>query len=176
MIYQSSNTDFHKQPETKEKLQNYVREEDDHKSMKSKLERYLKEDPERFQLALQAFVEEGKLNLTRNKIEPADYAIFTPVAYEHGAAIFADSKFEQNAFEDDEPLIPHVIHQLWFDYQLPNSLVKWINTIVEHHPNWQYWFWTPEDVQCLIERYFPQYFNVFLSYGGNDKYKIGASR
>ncbi|KAK2145389.1 hypothetical protein LSH36_685g00026 [Paralvinella palmiformis] len=61
--------------------------------------------------------------------------------------------------------IPHIIHQIWDTDKIPVRFLPWIRSWIEHHPNWEYWFWTTNDVRELIRKNYPKYLTTFNDYG-----------
>ena len=47
--------------------------------------------------------------------------------------------------------IPKIIHQIWSDEVLPSAMVDNVRDLVGNHPDWEYYFWTDEAGQKLIE-------------------------
>ena len=40
----------------------------------------------------------------------------------------------------------------------------WVKTWVEKNADWEYWFWTDEDIERFMEGRFPKYLKFFNSY------------
>ena len=99
--------------------------------------------------------------------EEEKQAIFEPVKISYQAALFNFSGFHQSDFKSEKPIIPHIIHQIWDSYEIPVMFKKWIKTIVELHPDWEYWFWSVADAECLIRKKYPQYLDIFKRYPQN---------
>ena len=59
--------------------------------------------------------------------------------------------------EHKETNIPHIFHQYWDTPEVPEVFEAWIQSWIVHHPDWQYWFWTPSDVRKLISTHYTQY-------------------
>ena len=62
------------------------------------------------------------------------------------------------------PWIPKIIHQTWDTYDVPETFVPWVKSIVARHPDWQYMFWTQEDVQCYFKTRHPDFHDLYNSY------------
>ena len=62
---------------------------------------------------------------------------------------------------DAEPLIPHIIHQQWSSYQIPAAAVPYVKSVVDLHPDWQYWFWTDDDRECYMRSRHPELLDLF---------------
>ena len=60
--------------------------------------------------------------------------------------------------------IPRIIHQTWDSPTLPKKFVPWIRSWTQHHPEWQYWFWTPDDVRCLLRQRYPHFVHLYDKY------------
>jgi hypothetical protein len=50
-----------------------------------------------------------------------------------------------------EPRIPHIIHQIWCDENIPEPYRGFIETFINQNPKWQYRFWTYESGRKLIK-------------------------
>ena len=60
-------------------------------------------------------------------------------------------------------LIPHIIHQAWKSYLVPKATVPWIKSWAESHPQWEYWFWTPDNVKAFLHRHYPHLLDVYVN-------------
>ena len=60
--------------------------------------------------------------------------------------------------------VPRIIHQTWPTTEVPSRLTKWINSWIEHNPDWEYWFWTNEDIQTFLTVRYPGYVDIFNGY------------
>ena len=63
-----------------------------------------------------------------------------------------------------EPLIPRIIHQTWDTTAVPSLFVPWIRSWKRHNPHWQYWFWTPDDVRCLLRQRYQSFVHFYDAY------------
>ena len=63
--------------------------------------------------------------------------------------------------------VPRIIHQTWRGVQLPEMLQPWLESWVRVHPNWEYWFWTDDDLQRFIAAKYPQFVTLFQGYPSN---------
>ena len=63
-----------------------------------------------------------------------------------------------------EPLIPRIIHQTWDTTAVPPLFVPWIRSWKRHNPHWQYWFWTQDDVRCLLRQRYPSFVHFYDAY------------
>ena len=54
------------------------------------------------------------------------------------------------AIYSEEIKIPRIIHQIWIgDEDIPETYVRFKESVLKHHPNWKYKLWTNEDVKTL---------------------------
>lgn len=60
--------------------------------------------------------------------------------------------------------IPRIIHQTWKVEKLPASLHTMVKSWEQNHPDWEYWFWTDENLWELVQKKFPEYMGLFTSY------------
>ena len=60
--------------------------------------------------------------------------------------------------------IPRIIHQTWDTTAVPPLFVPWIRSWKRHNPHWQYWFWTPDDVRCLLRQRYPSFVHFYDGY------------
>ncbi len=61
--------------------------------------------------------------------------------------------------------IPHVIHQMWHSYEVPEQFVPWIKSWIQQNPNFEYWFWTPNDIRQVVqERHHSLYLKMLDDY------------
>ena len=61
-------------------------------------------------------------------------------------------------------LIPRILHQTWDGLRVPNNTVPWIKSIVSRHPDWEYWFWTQDDIKCFLRHKYPNYVKLYSNY------------
>ncbi|KAK2145180.1 hypothetical protein LSH36_697g03115 [Paralvinella palmiformis] len=73
-----------------------------------------------------------------------------------------DAKQERD-LNKDVPKIPRIIHQSWETADVPVGFVTWIQSWLKKNPNWEYWFWTKQDVDELIEKNYPTFSNLLKS-------------
>lgn len=71
---------------------------------------------------------------------------------------------EMDQKEKNNTNIPMIIHQNWDTYLIPQRFIPWIKSMHHNHPKWQYWFWTQDDVRCLLRKHFPEYVQMYNSY------------
>lgn len=62
--------------------------------------------------------------------------------------------------------IPKIIHQIWSGKYnpLPKHFRMMGETWKEHHPDWDYQFWDEERMNRFIHDYYPQYWDIYLSF------------
>ena len=61
--------------------------------------------------------------------------------------------------------IPKIIHQHWVTYDIPVGIKQeWLTSWLAHNPDWDYWFWSEDDVRCFLEREFPWFVKYYNSY------------
>ena len=60
--------------------------------------------------------------------------------------------------------IPRIIHQTWSGDEIPTQFAPWVQSWMDHNPNWQYWFWTDKDIRCFMEQHFNEYLSMYDSY------------
>lgn len=78
---------------------------------------------------------------------------------------FRSSELDMSKYsQTSKPLIPHIIHQTWKNYEIPKSFVPWIKSVIKAHPNWQYWFWTDRDIECYFKSKHPDFYLKFITY------------
>ena len=77
--------------------------------------------------------------------------------------------------EGQDPLIPPYIHQVWLTPSIPHRYWLWMQKWSKLHPNWQYWFWSLEDVRKLVRTQFPEYESLFERYP-SDEHRLVAAR
>lgn len=75
-----------------------------------------------------------------------------------------------------QPNIPHILHQSWNTYNVPTAFQKWIQSWVERHPHWEYWFWTPKDAKALIQKHYPNFMSMYDKYQPSIEVKTDAMR
>eukprot|EP01135_Chromosphaera_perkinsii_P008575 Nk52_evm17s1401 gene=Nk52_evmTU17s1401 len=63
-----------------------------------------------------------------------------------------------------EPAIPLIVHQSYYQSELPNEICKYSsNTWRSLGSNWKYKLWTFEENKEMVENLHPEYFPVFLN-------------
>ena len=91
---------------------------------------------------------------------------FGPIRSHYGAQLFNVTNAENlTLFKDLEPTIPHIIHQTWKSNMVAQVSRPWIQSILDLHPDWEYYFWTDDDIECFLEQnYSPQHLENFKNY------------
>lgn len=64
----------------------------------------------------------------------------------------------------DEPRIPHIIHQIYNDDNIPVALGEYVRTMVTQNPKWKYYFWTSSSARKLVAERYPQLLRMWDSY------------
>jgi hypothetical protein len=61
--------------------------------------------------------------------------------------------------------IPRIIHQTWKTYEkIPETFRMWIQSWIRLNPDWEYWFWTDQDMRAFIALSYPDYLDLYDSY------------
>ena len=62
--------------------------------------------------------------------------------------------------------IPKIIHQIWsgIDEPLPEYFRQFGETWKENHPDWKYEFWDNDRINSFINKYYPQYWDIYRSF------------
>ena len=60
--------------------------------------------------------------------------------------------------------IPFIVHQLWNNKDVPRPVLPYIDTWMEKHPHWQYWFWTKESQEKFLHDKYPRYLPLYQGY------------
>lgn len=108
-----------------------------------------------------------------NHLKPHRYH---PRSLDWNAALQINPKDDDKAKNEDDLLldfsrssnstqrIPHIIHQMWNNRSIPFLFQNWIRKWTLLHPNWEYWFWTLDDVRLLIRSHYPEYLLLYDEY------------
>jgi hypothetical protein len=63
--------------------------------------------------------------------------------------------------------IPRIIHQTWKTYDaIPETFRPWIESWIHLNPDWEYWFWSDDDIRAFIASAYPDYLDLYESYPG----------
>ena len=60
--------------------------------------------------------------------------------------------------------IPKIIHQTWSSSDVPESMADWIRSWLHHNPDWEYWFWSDEEITTLLNARYPHLLSSFQQY------------
>jgi mannosyltransferase OCH1-like enzyme len=58
--------------------------------------------------------------------------------------------------------IPKIIIQTWKDNNVPNRYKKLVASIKEHNPDYEYLFFTDDDIEKFLQKDYPEYYETFL--------------
>ncbi|KKK26379.1 hypothetical protein ARAM_007227 [Aspergillus rambellii] len=63
----------------------------------------------------------------------------------------------------DWTTIPKIIHQTWFPAgsNMSQNAQSWVQTIIDHHPDWEYVLWDDETNELLVQQYFPWFLDTY---------------
>ena len=71
--------------------------------------------------------------------------------------------------------IPRILHQFWDTSKIPTDFEEWIHSWIFRHPDWEYYFWTDDEVRKLISKHYPEHEALYKSYPGM-LYRANAMR
>jgi mannosyltransferase OCH1-like enzyme len=62
--------------------------------------------------------------------------------------------------------IPKIIHQIFYqgEAEIPEKYLRYRQTVLEHHPHWQYMFWDETKSRMFLEEHYPWFLQVYDSY------------
>ncbi|HEX9887471.1 MAG TPA: glycosyltransferase [Longimicrobiales bacterium] len=60
--------------------------------------------------------------------------------------------------------IPHILHQTWKDHDVPERFRESVESWRRHHPDWEYRFWTDDDLEALVAADYPGVLDLFRAY------------
>lgn len=63
-----------------------------------------------------------------------------------------------------ETSIPQIIHQTWKTEDVPYKYREFQKSWIDHHPNWEYKFWTDKDNLTLISDQYPWLLSTYESF------------
>jgi hypothetical protein len=61
-------------------------------------------------------------------------------------------------------VIPHLIHQLWRDSDIPPRFASYRESWARHHPGWAIRLWTDADLDALAAAHFPDFLEIYRAY------------
>ena len=88
----------------------------------------------------------------------------------HAASVQFKSKTNFNRTK-----IPLILHQTWKSTKLSFLLKPWIQSCILQNDDFEYWFWTDNDIRQFILSRYPHFINLFDSYP-TDGYRADAFR
>lgn len=71
--------------------------------------------------------------------------------------------------------IPLILHQTWKTHKLSFILKPWISSCISKNADFEYWYWTDQDIRNFILDKYPDYLQLFDSYP-TDGYRADAFR
>lgn len=81
-----------------------------------------------------------------------------------------------SSFPAGSSAIPKVIHQTWKSREdIPETVRPWMESWVRLNADWEYWFWTDDDMRSFIAEIFPEYLSLYDGYE-NQYYRADAFR
>jgi len=57
--------------------------------------------------------------------------------------------------------IPKIIHQTWKTKKIPLKWRKYQKKVKKLHPDWEYRFWTDEEIDSFVKSNFPDFYDIF---------------
>lgn len=60
--------------------------------------------------------------------------------------------------------IPKIIHQTWKDENIPNELKQFQLSWKNHHRDWEYKFWTDDDLEEFIKTNYREFYSFYCNY------------
>jgi len=76
---------------------------------------------------------------------------------------------------DQQPVIPRIIHQTWKNRDVPQRFKEAQSSWRQIHPDWEYRFWTDEELEALVLERAPELVPVFVDYPDNIQ-RVDAAR
>lgn len=64
-------------------------------------------------------------------------------------------------------MICKTIHQMWKDHDVPAECVPYTDSWKQHHPDWNYRFWTDVDILELISTHYNWFLDTYNNYDYN---------
>ena len=61
-------------------------------------------------------------------------------------------------------MIPKIVHQTWKSKDLPLRWEKFRESWKAFHPDWEFRLWTDEDNMLLVEKDYPDFLHLYMSY------------
>ena len=72
-------------------------------------------------------------------------------------------------------MIPRIIHQTWKDHDIPERFREAQESWKRYHPDWEYRFWTDEDIDSLVHERAPDLAPLYDAYP-NQIQRVDAAR
>ena len=88
-------------------------------------------------------------------------------AFLESGRLFTERELNISSYCQEKPLIPKIIHQQWKSYDIPAASKEMVESVVQHHKEWEYWFWTDKDINCYVKTRHPELWPVFIAYESN---------
>jgi mannosyltransferase OCH1-like enzyme len=63
---------------------------------------------------------------------------------------------------DDGTTIPKIIIQTWKDENIPTRYISLIESVKKYNPTYEYMYFTDEDIENFLIKYYPDYYETFL--------------
>ena len=86
------------------------------------------------------------------------------IQYIPDGLIYNQSLLNVSFHADTKPLIPKILHQTWDTYDIPQQAALYVKSVLQLHPEWDYWFWTQKDIQCYFRHKHGEYLDLLNSY------------
>jgi glycosyltransferase involved in cell wall biosynthesis len=71
---------------------------------------------------------------------------------------------EEKCAEEKQKKIPHILHQIWNDRNIPLDMVTLQRTWQEKHPGWEYYLWTDSDKRELLRKHYAWFLPIYDGY------------
>lgn len=81
----------------------------------------------------------------------------------------SNSNFTEISLDFKNQCVPKIIHQTWKNEQIPAHLKLMQETVIQHHSDYEYKFWTDADIEIFLKEFYP---NTFQFYQNNFPYII----
>lgn len=75
----------------------------------------------------------------------------------------------ERAKDFKDACVPKIIHQTWKDHRLPDHLKIMQESVIEHHQDYEYKFWSDQDIENFLRVNYP---NIYWFYQKNFEYII----
>ena len=74
---------------------------------------------------------------------------------------------EREVSEVTVPPFPRIVHQTWKDYHVPETMGVWMSSWHKYNTDWEYWFWTDQDILNFVTSQFPEFLDLYNGYDQN---------